>query len=151
MIECISNIGKMCIEYAGMAELADALDSGSNGRKAVQVQVLLPAPRSQSYGWDLFHCSDFLPGNRALSEPDCFARSTGISISFVDAQKDCRNIFSFSIAAKFAAIFCSFSSFSRCNMNFFNLSFPRPLWKDSFTIFLDKSKKAFIIKINNYY
>ena len=26
-----------------MAELADALDSGSNGRKAVQVQVLLPA------------------------------------------------------------------------------------------------------------
>ena len=29
---------------AGMAELADALDSGSNGRKAVQVQVLLPAP-----------------------------------------------------------------------------------------------------------
>ena len=45
MIKCISNIGKMCIEYAGMAELADALDSGSNGRKAVQVQVLLPAPR----------------------------------------------------------------------------------------------------------
>ena len=30
--------------YAGVAELADALDSGSNGRKAVQVQVLLPAP-----------------------------------------------------------------------------------------------------------
>ncbi len=29
-----------------MAELADALDSGSNGRKAVQVQVLLPAPKS---------------------------------------------------------------------------------------------------------
>ena len=27
-----------------MAELADALDSGSNGRKVVQVQVLLPAP-----------------------------------------------------------------------------------------------------------
>lgn len=34
----------VCREYAGMAELADALDSGSNGRKAVQVQVLLPAP-----------------------------------------------------------------------------------------------------------
>ena len=31
---------------AGVAELADALDSGSNGRKAVQVQVLLPAPNS---------------------------------------------------------------------------------------------------------
>ena len=28
-----------------MAELADALDSGSNGRKAVQFQVLLPAPK----------------------------------------------------------------------------------------------------------
>ena len=34
--------------YAGMAELADALDSGSNGRKAVQVQVLLPAPIVES-------------------------------------------------------------------------------------------------------
>ena len=33
------------IKHAGMAELADALDSGSNGRKAVQVQVLLPAPQ----------------------------------------------------------------------------------------------------------
>ena len=29
-----------------MAELADALDSGSNSCKAVQVQVLLPAPSS---------------------------------------------------------------------------------------------------------
>ncbi|HAO69574.1 MAG TPA: hypothetical protein DCR31_05820 [Ruminococcaceae bacterium] len=54
-----------------------------------------------------------------LSEPDCFARSTGISISFVDAQKDCRNIFSFSIAEKFAAIFCSFSSFSPVQYEFF--------------------------------
>lgn len=31
-----------------MAELADALDSGSNGRKAVQVQVLLPAPNAHN-------------------------------------------------------------------------------------------------------
>ena len=38
--------------YAGMAELADALDSGSNGRKAVQVQVLLPAP-SRGYKKDI--------------------------------------------------------------------------------------------------
>ena len=28
-----------------MAELADALDSGSNDRKVVQVQVLLSAPK----------------------------------------------------------------------------------------------------------
>ena len=32
------------IEYAGMAELADALDSGSSEVTFVQVQVLLPAP-----------------------------------------------------------------------------------------------------------
>ena len=31
---------------AGMAELADALDLGSSG-KTVQVQVLLPAPKSR--------------------------------------------------------------------------------------------------------
>ena len=28
-----------------MAELADALDSGSNFRKEVEVQILLPAPK----------------------------------------------------------------------------------------------------------
>ena len=32
-------------KYADMAELADALDSGSNECKFVQVQVLLSAPR----------------------------------------------------------------------------------------------------------
>ena len=39
-----------------MAELADALDSGSNGRKAVQVQVLLSAPMAgQSKAIVLFY------------------------------------------------------------------------------------------------
>ena len=36
------------IEYAGMAELADALDSGSSESNFIQVQVLLPAPNSRN-------------------------------------------------------------------------------------------------------
>ena len=34
--------------FAGMAELADALDSGSSEGSLIQVQVLLPAPRKKS-------------------------------------------------------------------------------------------------------
>ena len=36
--------------YAGMAELADALDSGSSESNFIQVQVLLPAPKTKSKG-----------------------------------------------------------------------------------------------------
>ena len=54
-----------------MAELADALDSGSNGRKAVQVQVLLPAPKQQksdSFGFLLFLCMEKKGLEPALAE-----------------------------------------------------------------------------------
>ena len=35
-------------KYAGMAELADALDSGSSESNFMEVQVLLPAPNSRN-------------------------------------------------------------------------------------------------------
>ena len=50
------------ISFAGMAELADALDSGSSEVTFVQVQVLLPAPTEngmQKYTVFCFHHSLF--------------------------------------------------------------------------------------------
>ena len=38
------NIIVVTIKYAGMAELADALDSGSSDFTVIQVRPLLPAP-----------------------------------------------------------------------------------------------------------
>ena len=49
-----------------MAELADALDSGSNDRKVVEVQVLLSAPsRSKRH----IACSDFFKSQSAFILP----------------------------------------------------------------------------------
>ena len=55
------------LQYAGMAELADALDSGSSGGNFVEVQVLLPAPQKE--GHRLVRCPSFLRFGWRVLEP----------------------------------------------------------------------------------
>ena len=69
-----------------MAELADALDSGSNGRKAVQVQVLLPAPyrvfiRDFTYEYSIFYLDTALCTEQAGCLLFCYAGSGSVRYS----------------------------------------------------------------------
>ena len=50
------NSAKIYLVFAGMAELADALDSGSSEGSLIQVQVLLPAPVNKT---SYIKCSSF--------------------------------------------------------------------------------------------
>ena len=63
------------ILFAGMAELADALDSGSSLCKEVQVQVLLPAPkRDRRLLPSIYFLIEFIDAEPLqLAELDCFA------------------------------------------------------------------------------
>ncbi len=45
----VSSANKLKFKYAVVAELADAQDSGSCGRKLVEVQVLSTAPKSHFF------------------------------------------------------------------------------------------------------
>lgn len=63
---------------AGVAELADALDLGSRGRKAVQVQLLSPAFHGRGGGWAALSLpsvglqssiADFTVRYRSVSQP----------------------------------------------------------------------------------
>ncbi len=67
---------KLC-HHADVAELADALDSGSSGRKVVEVRVLSSAPS---------HCQALTPSERAIHAPPAVAPARFIANAF-DASR----------------------------------------------------------------
>src|SRR5207253_8138492 len=55
-------------KYADMAELADALDSGSSSRKGVEVQVLLSAPHDRGELYEREKCYTLVATKTGLPE-----------------------------------------------------------------------------------